>query len=101
MPDISYDTVTEALNGLRLRGFSVDFNLQENCLVCNDDKFDVNNFEIMEVYRFEGDSDPADEAIVYAIESVNGMKGVMINGYGISADAMTKEMSQKLNIHKP
>ena len=101
MPDISYDTVTEALNGLRLRGFSVDFNLQENCLVCNDDRFDVNNFEIIEVYRFEGDSDPADEAIVYAIESVNGLKGVMINGYGISADAMTTEMSQKLNIHKP
>ena len=101
MPDISYDTVTEALNGLRLRGFSVDFNLQENCLVCNDDKFDVNNFEIVEVYRFEGDSDPSDEAIVYAIESFNGMKGVLVNGYGISADAMTTEMSQKLNIHKP
>ena len=101
MPDISYDTVTEAVNGLRLRGFSVDFNLQENCLVCNDDRFDVNNFEIIEVYRFEGDSDPADEAIVYAIESVNGLKGVMINCYGISADAMTTEISQKLNIHKP
>ena len=98
---INYDTVTEAVNGLHQRGFSVDFNLQENCLVCNDDKFDVNNFEIVEVYRFEGDSDPSDEAIVYAIESFNGMKGVLVNGYGISADAMTTEMSQKLNIHKP
>ena len=100
MPNISYDTVTEAVNGLRLRGFSVDFNLLENCLVCNNNKFDVNNFEIMEVYRFEGDSDPSDEAIVYAIESVNGMKGVMVNGYGISADAMTTEMARKLNMHK-
>ena len=98
---INYDTVTEAVNGLHQRGFSVDFNLQENCLVCNNNKFDVNNFEIVEVYRFEGDSDPSDEAIVYAIESFNGMKGVLVNGYGISADAMTTEMSQKLNIHKP
>jgi len=100
MDHINYDTVTEAVNGLHQRGFSVDFNLQENCLVCNDDKFDVNNFEIVEVYRFEGDSDPSDEAIVYAIESFNGMKGVLVNGYGISADAMTTEMSQKLNIRK-
>jgi hypothetical protein len=100
MPDINYDTVTEAVNGLRQRGFTVDFNLGENCLVCNDDTYDVNNFEIVEVYRFEGDSDPSDEAIVYAIQSLNGIKGVLVNGYGISADAMSAEMAQKLNIQK-
>lgn len=97
---ITYDTVSEAVNGLHQRGFTVDFNLDENCLVCNDDVFDVNNFEIVEVYRFEGDSDPSDEAIVYAIQSFNGMKGVLVNGYGISADAMSAEMARKLRIHK-
>jgi len=101
MEHINYDTVTEAVAGLRQRGFTVDFNLSENCLVCNDDKFEVNNFEIVEIYRFEGNSDPADEAIVYAIRSFNGKKGVLVNGYGISADPVSAEMAQKLNIHKP
>ena len=96
----TYDTVTEAIKGLKDRGFTVDFNLLENCLVCNDTRFDVNDFEIVELYRFEGDSDPSDEAVVYAIQSVNGMKGVLVNGYGISADALSSEMAKKLNIHK-
>ena len=100
MEHINYDTVTEAVNGLRRRGFTVDFNLAENCLVCNDTKFDVNDFEIVEFYRFEGNTDPADEAVVYAIESNKGMKGILVNGYGISADAMSDEMARKLSMHK-
>ena len=98
---ISYDTVSEAVNGLKNRGFSLDFNLHENCLVCNDDKFNVEDFEIVEVHRFEGNTDPSDEAIVYAIQSVNGLSGVLVNGYGISADTMSAEMVKKLSIHKP
>ena len=98
---ISYDTVSEAVNDLKKRGFDVDFNLQENCLVCHDDKFNVEDFEITEVYRFEGNTDPSDEAIVYAIESKTGKKGVLVNGYGISADVMDAEMAKKLTIHKP
>ncbi|MEO7925004.1 MAG: hypothetical protein ABIR30_15085 [Chitinophagaceae bacterium] len=98
---ISYDTVSEALNGLKKRGYDLDFNLTENCLVCQDDKFDVKDFEIVEVYRFEGNTDPSDEAVVYAIESVSGTKGVLVSGYGISAEGMSAEMAKKLSIQKP
>ena len=101
MEHINYDTVTEAVNGLKQRGFTLDFNLLENCLVCGDDKYDVDKFEIIEVYRFEGNSDPADEAVVYAIQSNNGKKGILVNGYGISADSLSAEMAGKLNIQKP
>ncbi len=96
----SYDTVSESVNGLKKRGFELDFNLRENCLVCHSGQFDVNDFEIVEVYRFEGNSDPSDEAVVYAIESITGMKGVLVNGYGISADAMSSDMAKKLQMHK-
>ena len=96
----SYDTVTEAIKGLRERGYTKDFNLKENCIVCHEDKFNPEDFEIEEVYRFEGDSDPADEAVVYGIVSKNGLKGVLVNGYGPSADTMSAEMARKLNINK-
>ena len=97
---ISYDTVSEAVNGLKQRGFEVDFNLQENCIVCHGDKFSIDDFEITEVYRFEGNTDPSDEAIVYAIESKTGKKGVLVSGYGISAEGMSAEMVKKLSIHR-
>lgn len=94
-----YDTVTDAVNGLKKRGFDTDFNLTENCIVCNGHKFSPNDFEIVEVYRFEGNSDPGDEAVVYGIESTNGMKGVLITGYGASAVGMGSEMARKLAMH--
>lgn len=96
----TYDTVSGAINGLKKRGFDIDFNLTENCIICNEGEFAPEHFEIVEVYRFEGNSDPADEAVVYAIESDKGHKGVLVNGYGISADAMSAKMVKKLAIDR-
>jgi hypothetical protein len=97
---ISYDTVSEAVNGLKKRGFTTDFNLAENCIVCHTGKFDVNDFAIVEVHRFEGNTDPSDEAVVYGIESVTGLKGVLVSGYGISAEGMSAEMAAKLSVQR-
>lgn len=97
----TYDTVSEAVNGLKKRGFTLDLNLEENCLVCSDFRLHPGDFEIVEVYRFEGNSDPADEAVVYAIESTTGEKGVLVNGYGPSSeDPLSSEMAEKLRIHR-
>lgn len=97
----NYETVSEAVNELKKRGFTLDFNLQENCLVCHAGKFEVNDFEIVEVHRFEGNTDPSDEAVVYAIQSMDRTKqGVLVSGYGISAEGMSAEMAQKLSIQK-
>jgi len=99
---ISYDTVSEAVNGLKKRGYTIDYNLNFDCITCNDAPAPLkpSEFEIAEVYRFEGESDPADEAVVYAIEGKDGEKGVLVGGYGISADEMTDEMAKKLTINR-
>lgn len=96
----SYDTVTQAVNDLKKRGYTMDFNLTENCIVCHEEKFNPAEFEITEVYRFEGDTDPADEAIVFAIESSNGLKGVLVNAFGVYSEPMSDEMIKKLRFHK-
>jgi hypothetical protein len=92
--------VAEAVNGLKQRGYTVDFNLEADCITCPKTPLSLKpaEFAITEVYRFEGDSDPADEAIVYAIESVHGQRGVLVNGFGISADAVGEEMVKKLAV---
>ena len=96
----TYDTVSAAVQGLKKRGFTTDFNLEDNCLICHNANFNIDDFEIVEFYRFEGDSDPADEAVVYAIEGTKGQKGVLVNGYGPSSDPLSAEMAKKLHIHK-
>ena len=95
----AYDTVTEAVAGLRSRGFTEDFNLEENCLVCNAQRFSADQFEIEEVYRFEGDSDPGDEMVVYGIGSKSGVKGILVNAYGWQADRMGDAIAKKLKLH--
>jgi hypothetical protein len=94
-----YDSVSHALEELRKKGYTTDFNLEENCLVCNTQKFTADDLDIKEVVRFEGNSDPADEAIVYGIESKTGLKGVLVNGYGYSSDSMGEEIAKKLSMH--
>jgi hypothetical protein len=96
----NYDTLTEALADLRKRNYTLDFNLKENCLVCNNQRFNTDDFEITEVYRFDNATDPDDEAVRYAIESKNGVKGVLVSGYGVSAEGMSAEMAQKLRIKR-
>lgn len=94
----AYDTVAEAITGLRQRGYNIDFNLEADCISCPSNRLRPSEFEITEVYRFEGDSDPADEAVVYAIESGDGRKGVLVNGFGVSADEIGEEMVEKLSV---
>lgn len=95
----NYDTVSGAVEGLRKRGYTKDFNLGFDGLICNGVKCHPQDFEITEIYRFEGCSDPADEAIVYAIESKDGNKGVLVNGYGVSSDSISDTMLKKLKIN--
>lgn len=92
-----YGTVTEALDQLRKRGFTIDFNLEDNCIVCEKGKLSPDEFEIVDIYRYEGNSDPGDEAAVYAIESKHGLKGVLVTGYGSSSDSFSDELLKKLN----
>jgi hypothetical protein len=95
----NYDTVSQAVNGLKSRGYTIDFNIEYDAIVCKSGRCHPEDFEITEIYRFEGNTDPADEAIVYAIESKKGLKGVMVNGYGVSSDALSDSMIKKLSIH--
>jgi len=93
-----YGTVSEAINKLRDQGFTVDFNIQENWIAYHSGKFEADEFEIVDVYRYEGDSDPGDEAAVYAIESTSGIKGILVTGYGVSSDSVSTKMLQKLTM---
>jgi hypothetical protein len=96
----SYSTITEALDDLKRRGYTADFDLQPHCVACGAQQIELHpeDFEITEVYRFEGANDPGDSNVVYAIAGKNGMKGVLVDAYGAYSDSLTAEMLEKLKI---
>ena len=99
----SYDTVTDALNGLKAKGYTTDFNIVFDKLICSKKEtiLKPDDFEIVETYRFEGETNPSDEDVVYAIESKQGnIKGVITSAFGLYADTISTEMIQKLSKHK-
>lgn len=96
---IPMTTVSEVLDKLKAEGYTVDFNLSENCLICQGNSLQIypDEFVVDRHYRFEGMSDPGDEAVIYAISSdKHKMKGTLVDGYGIYSDEMTHELIQAL-----
>ncbi|MBN8837951.1 MAG: phosphoribosylpyrophosphate synthetase [Sphingobacteriia bacterium] len=98
----SYDTVSEALNALRKRGFDHDFNINQEVIECKhlNIRLEPDAFEIVEHYRFEGETDPADESVVYAIQSTDAsVKGTLVSAYGVYAETASETLIRKLT-HK-
>lgn len=94
-----YDTLSEAIDDLRTRGYSEDYNLKTDCLECRARRFEMNpsDFIVDGVYRFEGDSNPDDSSILYAISSEKyDSKGILLDAYGTYADQISPELVEKL-----
>jgi len=97
-----FDTLSETINGLVKLGYTHDFNIKNECIVCNRTNITLSpdDFQIDHVYRFEGDSDPEYQSILYAISSSKfDLKGTLVNGYGTSSDEATTKLIEKLNTH--
>ena len=92
-----YATVTEAIDELKKQGFALDLNLKENHFVAGEQQYPADEFEIVDLYRYEGASDPGDEATVYALASPAGLKGIFVSGYGISTDDASEETLKQLH----
>lgn len=98
-----YVTLSETIDDLRKEGYVEDFNLRQNCLECRNGDFKVfaEDFKIDKFFRFEGESNPSDSAILYAISSDrHQLKGVLVNAYGIYSETLTDEMLRKLEMRE-
>lgn len=75
-----YASVSKALDELNKKGFTYDFNIHEEEILKNPD-----HHEIIHIYRYEGDSNPDDEAVVYGIKSESGTQGVFVSGFSANS----------------
>jgi hypothetical protein len=77
-------TLTSRTNSLVKEGFTENFVVKEAGLIApSTDKLYVpKEVKIVSFYRFEGESDPADNAILYAVETTDGTRGLLVDAYG-------------------
>jgi hypothetical protein len=92
-----YNTVTSAIDTLRLEGFTNDFTISEEHIASGKIALKADDLNIKVLYRYEGNSDPADEASVYGLESKCGLKGILVLGDEINSDVRTAEFLKKLH----
>ena len=104
------NTMVDCVNSLILKGFTEDFKAKDSGLLSLSTKklYKPEEVKVLNFYRFEGNSDPADNSILYAVETADGKRGTLVDAYGPYADShVTKfmheveEISKKTERHAP
>ena len=91
MEKVNMDSLVTELAKVEKLGFHSQFEVNGKNLVSlkTNKHFLSNEVKIVHFYRFEGESNPEDSSIMYAIEGNNGEKGTLVDGYGTAADSET------------
>jgi hypothetical protein len=95
-------SMTECLKFLHGKGFTEQFKVEDKLLktVSEGGEYRPEQVTAMNFYRFEGNSDPEDTSILYAIETVDGRKGTLVDAYGVYANPDVDEFVKVMEIHK-
>ena len=80
----AYKTMIDAMQDLKRRGFTANFEFVNNSFRTIDDgkSFSPDQLTIVEHYRFEGVSDPDDLSVLYALEATDGTRGTVADAFG-------------------
>ena len=98
----SFTTLSEAVNYLTQKeDYKEDFEADESCIKALYSKkaYGPDELLIMDSYRFEGMTDPADESTVFAIVAKDGTKGTLVMSYGAST-AQNEELIRQIPVNK-
>jgi hypothetical protein len=78
-------TLSQVMTRLAQRGIHREFRMNENCEVKleNSEKiYQPDELTIIKTYRFEGPSNPDDNAVLYLVKDNEGNYGMVIDSYG-------------------
>lgn len=95
-------TLSEVMEKLRIKGWDRPFNWTNEGFTTGTGKFyNPNELTIIKVFRFEGESDPADNSILYIIEGNDGMIGYSLDMYGVYSNHEEEEGYDEFIRHIP
>jgi hypothetical protein len=95
---IEMKTLSSCVNCLTRDGYEAQFKVTKNGLksLATEKVYRPDEVKIASFYRFEGESDPADNSILYAIETADGEKGTLTDAYGIYNDSGVSEFIKEV-----
>ena len=81
-------TLVSCMNSLQEKGYKENFVMDEKGLKGMESEkiYQPEDIKITDFYRFEGESDPGDNSILYAIESNDGTRGIIADAFGVYAN---------------
>ena len=84
---IEMTTLSHILEKLRLKKFDNEYKMTEEGFTAGNKKiYNPEDLKIIRTYRFEGESDPSDNSILYLIEANDGLIGYSLDAYGAYSD---------------
>ncbi|NJO68481.1 MAG: hypothetical protein HC830_03685 [Bacteroidetes bacterium] len=93
------ETLVSVLAKLEKEGYTTQYKADENGLhsTATGKIYSPENITVESFYRFEGESDPEDNSIVYAIKTNDGEKGTLTDGYSNSSDEHVSAFMKQVN----
>lgn len=82
-------TLSQVMAKLAQRGIHREYRMDEegNMKLDNSEvTYQPQNLTILRTYRFEGDSNPADNAVLYAVKDHQGNIGFILDSYGADSN---------------
>ena len=81
-------TLVEVHTKLMADGYKEEFTVADNVLkaLSTNKEYTPHDVTIVNFFRFEGQTDPADSSIMYVLETIDGAKGTLVDAYGPDAD---------------
>ncbi|UZT96243.1 hypothetical protein ODZ84_13520 [Chryseobacterium fluminis] len=92
-------TLSQVMSKLAQRGIHREFRMNENCEMKfeNSEKnYKPDELIILKTYRFEGDSNPDDNAVLYVLKDTSGNLGMIIDSYGAHSNYPGEEFDKFL-----
>ncbi len=91
-------TLASCLNKLVIDGYTEDFKASERGLLSlqHERLYEARDVNVVNFFRFEGASDPADNSILYVIETNDGLKGTLVDAYGPYSDITVEKFMQQV-----
>ena len=91
-------SLASVTNKMVLQGYDDDFKISDSGLksLRTEKVYHPEDINVVNFFRFEGQSDPNDNTILYVIETNDGLKGTLVDAYGPYADRKLSEFMQQV-----
>ncbi len=91
-------SLSHCMEKMTQQGYTANFGVKDQHLQHMDSghAYTPDQVQVVDFYRFEGESDPDDNSILYVIETNDGRKGMLVDAYGAYSNPEVDEFIKEV-----